>query len=78
MERKNPFDINIKEDVLQKIEKSINDAIKEEIDIELEKAIQKIERRSTQIIAGVFLEVQKHYKVETHSENVTFTVKLNN
>ncbi len=58
----------------------IKRAIKAEVDKateeELTEAQKRIEKRKTQIVSSVMLEVSRFMKMETLGEDITFTIKI--
>ena len=58
------------------IKKAIKAEIEKAIEQELTEAQKRIEKRKTEIVAYVMLDIQKYMKVNTIGEDITFTIKL--
>lgn len=63
-------------DALGFIKEAIDKQVEKEIQIEIDKAIKRIEERRAEIIAGVLLHVHKIYEVERMGENIRLTVEI--
>ena len=58
----------------------IKSAIEKEVGLatqeELTEAQKRIEKRKNEIVASVMLAVNRHMKMETLGENITFTIQI--
>lgn len=67
---------NITKNLPEFIKSAIEHELKIAIDFELEEAQKRIEKRKSEIVAGVILHIQKMIDIETMGEKLIISIKI--